>query len=59
MSAYSKRIDVDLVREILAGKEKADVFLFIPDRKAVGERPFLIDPAEPETELLVDMPPLL
>ena len=55
MATPSKRIDVSLVGEILARKEKADVFLFIPDRKAVGERSFVIDPAQPEAELLVNI----
>jgi hypothetical protein len=55
MPTRSKRVDVSLVGEILARKEKADVFLFVPDRKAVGERSFVIDPAQPEAEFFVNI----
>jgi hypothetical protein len=53
MPAHSKRIDLGLVGKILARKEKADVLLFIPDRKAIRERPFVASPSTPEAELLV------
>jgi hypothetical protein len=53
VSTPSKRIDISLVGKILTGKEKADVFLFIPNRKTVGERSLVINPAEPKAEILV------
>jgi hypothetical protein len=52
---HSKRIDLSLVGEILARKEKANVFLFIPDRKAILERPLVASPSAPEAELLIDI----
>jgi hypothetical protein len=55
MPTRSKRVDVSLVGEILARKKKADVFVLIPDWKAVGERSFVIDPAEPDAKLPVDV----
>src|SRR5947207_8235123 len=55
MPAHSKRIDLSLVGKILARKEKADVFLFIPDRKAIRERPLVASPSAPETKLLVEI----
>src|SRR5438093_8122331 len=55
MPTNSKRIDVSLVGEIFARKEKADVFLFIPDRKAIPERPLVANPSAPETEVLIDI----
>ena len=55
MPAHSKRIDLNLVGKILARKEKADVFLFIPDRKAIRERPLVASPSAPKAEPLVDI----
>ena len=55
MPTLSKPIDVSLVGEILARKEKADVFLFIPDRKTIPERPLVASPSAPEAELLIDI----
>jgi hypothetical protein len=52
---HSKRIDLSLVGEILARKEKADVFLFIPDRKAIPGRPLEASPSGPEAQLLIDI----
>jgi hypothetical protein len=52
---FSQRIDVSGVGKIFTGKEKADIFLFVPDRKAIGERSLVIDPAEPEAKLLIDI----
>src|SRR6266480_1665860 len=55
MPAHSKRIDVSPIRGILARKKKADVFLFIPDRKAIVEGSFVTSPPTPETELLINI----
>jgi hypothetical protein len=51
----SKRIDVSLVGEILARKEKTDVFPFIPDREAICERSLMASPSALETEFLIDI----
>lgn len=53
MPAHSKRVDLNLVGKILARKEKADVFPFIPDRKAIRERPLVASPSAAEAELLI------
>jgi hypothetical protein len=55
VSAHSKRVDVSLVGEILTQKEKADVFLFIPDRKTIPECPPVASPSAPETEFLIEV----
>ena len=55
MPAHSKRIDVGPIGEILARKEKTDVFLFIPDREAIRERSLMASPSAPETEFLIDI----
>ena len=55
MPTRFKRIDVSLVGEILARKQKADVFLFVPDRKTIPERPLVTSPSARETELLIDI----
>src|SRR6266478_6834633 len=53
MAAHPKRIDVSLISKILTRKKKANVFLFIPDRKAIPKRPLVANPSAPEAELLV------
>ena len=55
MSAHSKRIDVSLLGEILARKQKTDVFLFIPDRKTISERPLVASPSGPKAKLLINI----
>jgi len=55
MPVHSKRIDLGLVGKILPRKEKADVLLFIPDRKAIRERSLVASPSAPEAELLVEI----
>src|SRR5882724_7783995 len=53
MPTHSKRIDVSPIGEVLARKEKADVFLFIPNREAIPERSLVAGPSAPETEFLI------
>ena len=55
MPTCSKRIDVSLVSKILARKKKADVLLFIPDRKAIPELSLVANPSTPETEFLINV----
>ena len=55
MAAHPERSDINLVGKILTGKEKTNVSLFIPDRKAISERVLVASPPAPETDLLVDI----
>src|SRR5215510_2395204 len=55
MATRSKRIDVSLIGEVLARKKKADIFLFIPDRKTILECSFVANPSAPEAEFLINV----
>src|SRR4030095_11183562 len=53
--AHFQGVDFSLIGEILARKEKADIFLLIPNRKAIPERSLVTSPSAPEAELVIDI----